>query len=91
MGDALDMVAVAMVKRKRGRRVVGDVAGMAMARPCLVVSRGCQGMGWVGLGLVVIARSSSEQVVAWFNHISKIGDLPNVSKSHLGMLLSLDP
>jgi hypothetical protein len=48
-------------------------------------------MGWVGLGLVVIARSSSEQVVAWFNHISKIGDLPNVSKSHLGLLLSLDP
>ena len=47
MGDALDMVAVAMVKRNRGRRVVGDVAGMAMARPCLVVSRGFQGMGLV--------------------------------------------
>jgi hypothetical protein len=39
------MVAVAMVKRERGRRVEGDVASMAMAGHDLVVSMACSGLG----------------------------------------------
>jgi hypothetical protein len=39
------MVAVAMVKRERGRRVEGDVAGMVMAGHDLVVSMAIFCMG----------------------------------------------
>jgi hypothetical protein len=40
---------------------------------------------------VVNARSSGEQLVAWFDHILKIGNLVYVSKSSLCLLITLDP